>query len=198
VAKAVVTTVKLSIGDPVLARRVRAMLTARRGFDIVAADRGSEPEVLITDTIEELSAGSAGTKAAVVFTDASGAADALHMGATAVLPADADARAVRAAVRSAAAGLTTLSAEFRRHLIDGRERHEPDGAEDSPAAGLTARELQVLQLLVEGASNKAIARRLGITPHTVKFHVAAIAGKLGASGRTDAVAKAVRQGLVMV
>jgi DNA-binding NarL/FixJ family response regulator len=191
-----VVTVELSIGDPELARRVRAMLTERRGFDIVAADDGRSPSVLITDTLEDLAAGSAGTEV-VVFTDVPGAADALRIGATAVLSAAADANAVRAAVRSAAAGLTTLSAEFRRHVIDGGDDHEPDGEEDAPAM-LTARELQVLQLLVEGASNKAIARRLDITPHTVKFHVAAIAGKLGASGRTDAVAKAVRQGLVMI
>ncbi len=193
-----VVTVEFSIGNPGLGGRVRAMLTERRGFGIVAADDGRRPQVLITDTIEELAAGGAGAEAVVVFTDASGAADALHMGATAVLSADADARTVRAAVRSAAVGLTTLSAEFRCHLVDGRDDQEPDRAEDAPAAGLTARELEVLQLLVEGASNKAIARRLGITPHTVKFHVAAIAGKLGASGRTDAVAKAVRLGLVLV
>jgi DNA-binding NarL/FixJ family response regulator len=192
-----VVTVELSIGDPELARRVRAMLTERRGFDVVAAEDGRRPDVLITDTLEDLAPASAGTEAVVVFTDVHGAADALQIGATAVLSAAADANAVRAAVRSAAAGLTTLSAEFRRHVVDGRDGHEPDGEEDAPAV-LTARELQVLQLLVEGASNKAIARRLGITPHTVKFHVAAIAGKLGASGRTDAVAKAVRQGLVMV
>jgi DNA-binding NarL/FixJ family response regulator len=192
-----VVTVELSIGDPELARRVRAMLTERRGFDIVAADAGSRPDVLITDTLEDLAPGSTGTEAVVVFTDVPGAADALRIGATAVLSAAADASAVRAAVCSAAAGLTTLSAEFRCQLFDGRDGREPDEEEDAPAV-LTARELQVLQLLVEGASNKAIARRLGITPHTVKFHVAAIAGKLGASGRTDAVAKAVRQGLVMV
>jgi DNA-binding NarL/FixJ family response regulator len=193
-----VVTVELSIGDPELAGRVRAMLTESRAFDIVVADGGPRPQVLITDTIEELAAGSAGAEAVVVLTDASGAADALHMGAAAVLAAAADAGAVRAAVHSAAVGLTTLSAEFRRHLVDGRHGHELDGDEDAPAAGLTARELEVLQLLVEGASNKVVAHRLGITPHTVKFHVAAIVAKLGASGRTDAVAKAVRQGLVMV
>jgi DNA-binding CsgD family transcriptional regulator len=56
----------------------------------------------------------------------------------------------------------------------------------------------VLRLLAEGASNKSIARRLGITPHTAKFHVASIVAKLGATGRTDAVAKAMRLGLVMI
>src|SRR5689334_7931581 len=63
---------------------------------------------------------------------------------------------------------------------------------------LTAREVEVLGLLVEGLSNKAIAARLGISDQTVKFHVAAICGKLGAANRTDAVRRAIRQGLVAV
>lgn len=63
---------------------------------------------------------------------------------------------------------------------------------------LTGREVQVLELLAEGLSNKAIAARLGISDQTVKFHVAAISGKLGASNRTDAVRRAIRRGLVTV
>jgi DNA-binding NarL/FixJ family response regulator len=61
---------------------------------------------------------------------------------------------------------------------------------------LTPREVEVLELLAEGLSNKAIAARLGISDQTVKFHVAAICGKLGAANRTDAVRRAVRRGLV--
>lgn len=61
---------------------------------------------------------------------------------------------------------------------------------------LTARELEVLNLLVEGLSNKMIAARLRISDQTVKFHVAAICGKLGAANRTDAVRRALRRGLV--
>lgn len=57
---------------------------------------------------------------------------------------------------------------------------------------LTARELEVLALLAEGASNKLIARRLGITTHTAKFHVRSVMGKLDAVSRTDAVAHAAR------
>jgi DNA-binding NarL/FixJ family response regulator len=116
-----------------------------------------------------------------------------------VLAPDVGPRVLQAAVRAAALGLATLPAEFRRALFEDAGRlRSIEGEDDMPAAGLTARELQVLQLLAEGASNKEIARRLGITPHTAKFHVAAITGKLGASGRTDAVAKAMRLGLVMV
>jgi len=63
---------------------------------------------------------------------------------------------------------------------------------------LTSREIQVLELLVEGRSNKAIGQQLGISDQTVKFHVAAIAGKLGAVNRTDAVRRAIRRGIVSV
>ena len=71
---------------------------------------------------------------------------------------------------------------------------DPD-AFDEP---LTPREVQVLELLAEGLPNKAIAARLRISDQTVKFHVAAICGKLGAANRTDAVRRAIRQGLVAV
>ena len=66
------------------------------------------------------------------------------------------------------------------------------------AVVLTQREKQVVALLAEGASNKLIARRLGISVHTAKFHVAAILQKLGAVNRTDAIAIAMREGLVLV
>jgi DNA-binding CsgD family transcriptional regulator len=87
--------------------------------------------------------------------------------------------------------------EFRDYLVDasGPRSVVESGAEDEPSPiELTARELQVLRLLAEGASNKSIARRLDITAHTAKFHVASIVTKLGATGRTDAVAKAMRLG----
>ena len=67
----------------------------------------------------------------------------------------------------------------------------PDG--DVP---LTPRELEVLTLLAEGLSNKAIARRLGISAHTAKFHVGAVIDKFDAVGRTDAVAQAARRGVI--
>ena len=69
--------------------------------------------------------------------------------------------------------------------------------DDSPLVEpLTAREMQVLGLLADGLPNKAIASRLGLSDETVKFHLAAIFGKLGASNRTDAVRIALRRGLV--
>ena len=80
----------------------------------------------------------------------------------------------------------------------GIRRDEAPGSNNAPALieSLTSREIQVLELLAEGLSNKAIAARLGISDQTVKFHVASISGKLGAANRTDAVRRAVRRGLI--
>ena len=75
---------------------------------------------------------------------------------------------------------------------------QPGPLEDDelPGEELTPREVEVLERVAEGLSNKAIADRLGISDQTVKFHVASISGKLGAVNRTDAVRRAVRKGLV--
>jgi two-component system nitrate/nitrite response regulator NarL len=67
-----------------------------------------------------------------------------------------------------------------------------------PAADLTPREVEVLALLAEGLANRAIAQRLAISEHTVKFHLNAILGKLGAQSRTEAVVLAIRLGLITV
>lgn len=77
-------------------------------------------------------------------------------------------------------------------LADDRAEEDDEIA----AEPLTPREVQVLELLAEGLANKAIAARLRISDQTVKFHVASIAGKLGAANRTDVVRRAVRRGLI--
>jgi DNA-binding CsgD family transcriptional regulator len=74
-------------------------------------------------------------------------------------------------------------------------REQPRHGE-APDIELTPRELDVLALMAEGASNKAIARQLGISVHTAKFHVGSILDKLDATGRTDAVAHAARRGVI--
>ena len=74
---------------------------------------------------------------------------------------------------------------------------QDDGVRDASVdVSLTPRELEVLVLLAEAASNKTIARRLAISVHTAKFHVAAVIDKLDAIGRTDAVAHAARLGII--
>src|SRR2546421_277118 len=68
-------------------------------------------------------------------------------------------------------------------------------SQDERFEDLTPREMEVLEMLAEALANKMIARRLGISEHTVKFHIASIFGKLGASTRTEAVTIGIRQGL---
>ena len=78
-----------------------------------------------------------------------------------------------------------------------RSQWETFGATDKvKEESLTPREIQVLELVAEGLSNKGIAARLDISDQTVKFHVSSICGKLGAANRTDAVRRALRRGLI--
>ncbi len=77
------------------------------------------------------------------------------------------------------------------------EREEPEDDEaTAPIEALTAREREVLELVSQGLPNKAIASRLGVSDHTVKFHLSSIFSKLGVSTRTEAVRRAVRAGLI--
>ena len=78
-------------------------------------------------------------------------------------------------------------------LVATPQEDESDPIGNEP---LTARELEVLELLAQGLPNKSIAARLGISDQTVKFHVASICGKLGAANRTDAARRALRQGVI--
>jgi DNA-binding NarL/FixJ family response regulator len=94
--------------------------------------------------------------------------------------------------------LTLLNgASAADELPDGAADGLPDG-NDTVRARLTPRELEVLAAMADGASNKAIARQLGISFHTAKFHVAAILTKLNADSRTEAVMRAAQLGLVML
>ncbi|MBZ9998061.1 helix-turn-helix transcriptional regulator [Mesorhizobium sp. BH1-1-4] len=122
----------------------------------------------------------------------------------AVMPAGADDQLIAAAARLAAAGYR-VSGDGRtpEHYGDfqaGDGEPFEDEVLDEHAArpALSPREAEVLALLAEGAPNKVIARRLNISVHTAKFHVAAILIKLGAANRTDAIAIAMREGLVLV
>jgi DNA-binding NarL/FixJ family response regulator len=121
----------------------------------------------------------------------------------AVVPADVDAMTLGAVITVIAAGLSVAPPDPGRgsgnRAGNWAETLDHSGAEDEAhAVILTPREREVLTLLAAGASNKAIARALGLSVHTAKFHVASLIEKLGAGGRLEAVAIAIRTGLVMV
>ena len=123
--------------------------------------------------------------------------EALRAGVKAVLPSDIDGPEISAAIEAAAAGLTVLEATSLDQLL--RAPGGPaEGMSGALVEALTARELEVLEFVAKGLGNKEVAARLGISEHTVKFHVASVMGKLGAGSRTEAVTIAIRQGLIMV
>lgn len=117
----------------------------------------------------------------------------LSVGARAVLLRESNPELLGAALVAAARGLVVLEPTLLAHLIP--TPHPDDLLLSEP---LTERELEVLQLLALGLSNKAIAQRLEISEHTAKFHVAQILGKLGVESRTEAVVRAVQLGLVLL
>jgi DNA-binding NarL/FixJ family response regulator len=108
----------------------------------------------------------------------------------------------RKQLRAALDGHSTIVAEFdtvaaaRASGVDAAAILVAPRDEAPVPEPLTPREREVLELLAEGLPNKEIAGRLGVSDQTVKFHVAALSGKLGAANRTDAVRRAVRQGLI--
>jgi DNA-binding NarL/FixJ family response regulator len=114
----------------------------------------------------------------------------------AYLSSDVDAGALAAAVKAVAAGLTVVHPE----LISSSGFHLHSHVPPVAAGGetLTTREREVLELVAAGLPNKAIARELGISEHTAKFHVGSLLAKLGAGSRTEAVTIATRRGLLAV
>lgn len=113
-----------------------------------------------------------------------------------IVSADVPRDTLDAVIAAVSAGLTVAPPEWLRPplaLPGGKSPRDP-----TPVEPLTPREREVLQQLAEGLHNRAIARALGISDHTVKFHLASIFGKLHVGTRTEAVRAGLRQGLVTI
>ena len=112
-----------------------------------------------------------------------------------IVPPDASTEDLHAAVMAVAHGFVVLQPALTGNAFAPLSPETPVNTVplDEP---LTGRELEVLELVSQGLSNKMIARRLTISEHTVKFHVSSIYGKLGANNRTDAVSRGTRYGLI--
>ncbi len=101
------------------------------------------------------------------------------------------------AVRTVAAGQSTLAPEIARKVVAQLATGRPTTATEQ-AEPLTDREIEVLRLAARGLTNKAIGRELGISPRTVQGHLANIYGKLGVASRTEAVTEALRRGWIVI
>jgi NarL family two-component system response regulator YdfI len=123
--------------------------------------------------------------------------EALRVGVHAVLPRSATTDEIVAAIVAAAAGLVVLNSDVLEFLLSSAPTHNRQ-LSPAPIQTLTVREIEVLDLLAEGQGNKAIAKRLGISEHTVKFHISSIFTKLNAQSRTEAVTLGARLGLIFL
>jgi NarL family two-component system response regulator YdfI len=123
-------------------------------------------------------------------------AQALRSGLRAILPRDSGLEEILAGIQAAFAGLVLLDSEVTQNLAF----RVPSPAVQQAAAleDLTPREIEVLRMLAEGLGNREMASRLGISDHTVKFHISSILDKLGASTRTEAVTMGIRMGIILL
>ncbi len=190
---------------------LEALLQERPNFEVVGSARTLDeaaagiqrltPDVVVVDVSHDLPELAAAPLTATVLlthdTQPEWIRDALRSGVRAVLPAEASAEEIAAAVEAVAAGLVVVDARDLEGVI-GALAAAPRGPALVEAQPLTAREIEVLRMIAEGDGNKAIAWKLGISEHTVKFHVASIMGKLGASSRTEAVSLGIRRGLILL
>ncbi|MFN6541391.1 MAG: response regulator transcription factor [Nostoc sp. EkiNYC01] len=117
---------------------------------------------------------------------------ALRSGIRGILPSTSTESEIVAAVEAIASGLLVLHPDAVE-LLSIREK-----VVTNPVQSLTPREIEVLVMLGSGLGNKAIAKRLHISEHTVKFHLSSIFQKLSVSSRTEAVAVGIRLGLIML
>jgi two-component system nitrate/nitrite response regulator NarL len=203
----------LLVGDDPLARAGLAyLLHGEPGIEVVAQadaataaaaveshdpqvavwDLGAEPLAWLDRLAETGGLGESGPPALALLLDEEAAAEALAAGARGLLFRDVEADRLAAAVHALARGLLV----FDDALLPPAP--PPRAAAPALPEPLTPRELEVLQLLAQGLSNRRIAERLGISEHTAKFHVNSIVTKLGAQTRTDAAIRAARLGLVLL
>lgn len=155
--------------------------------DVVVWDLGWDPPEPLPDMRE------AGVSVVALLPDDSFASAAWAAGAKVLLRRDSDGEKMKLGLDAAASNFILIDPSLATPLL-------PDTPNDDTllTETLTSREQQVLQLLAEGLPNKNIARQLGISEHTVKFHVNAIMNKLGAQSRTEAVVRATRAGVIML
>ncbi|MEM9903633.1 MAG: response regulator transcription factor [Cyanobacteria bacterium P01_D01_bin.44] len=125
-----------------------------------------------------------------------GISQVLSLGAVGLLPTSISVVGLRDAIATVVHGLSVIHPDF----IEIFFTHSPTLLDDEAdlIEPLTPREIEVLDQLAQGLSNKAIAKRLNISEHTVKFHISALLSKLNATSRTEAVALGLRQGLIML
>jgi two-component system nitrate/nitrite response regulator NarL len=172
--------IRLRAGDPVRRQGLAAMLEAA-GHTLVV----DTPDIVLCDLAHDVEPPGEAEAPVIALTDQKLPGEQ----PAGVLPRTLSAERLDAALHAVAAGLLVRAPGGR--LADGFRA----AGEDAPAL-LTPREAEILTLVGKGMSNKAVARALGISIHTVKFHLEALFAKLDATSRAEAVAKGLRGGVI--
>ena len=194
--------VRIESGQPLARAMIVRLLAGNKEIEVLPSPDAPVPDVVIAFSDgegewEPILDRAEGAEVILVVDDPSlqDLEEAMRNGIHGVLAMDVGQEELIAALQAVAQGL----AVFPSHVTD--QAGQLRGSDPSPTGApesLTSREREVLLLLADGLPNKVIADRLGISDHTVKFHVASILGKLGASSRTEAVTSAIRLGLIMI
>jgi two-component system, NarL family, response regulator YdfI len=166
--------------------------------DVVLLDLDSLADESMSPAIE--SGGMGRNSALVILTDDPrnfSAADALRSGVRAILPRQATSDEIVAAIDASVVGLVVLHPDALNSVLSPTTSGDQPELDPSDQI-LTPREIEVLRMIAEGLGNKEIASQLGISDHTVKFHISSIFAKLGASSRTEAVTIGIRGGMILV
>lgn len=191
--------------DAVVDESPSLRLELARAFDDVhGAFAALSPDVTLADLGVDLDAARARLRevgalerpVVVLVPPGLDAQEVLAQNVRAALSRGAEASAIRAALFAAAAGLVVLDPSLLVEPLRVAASARRAAASAPRAQELTAREMEVLQLLTEALPNKLIADRLGISDHTAKFHVNSVMSKLSAGTRTEAVVRAARLGIV--
>ena len=174
----------------------------RAAASLVTFARSAELDVIVieSDSIRDLLLEPTLDAAIVLLTevrDARSISRLLRSGVRAMLSRESDSDEILSAIYAAYDGLVLLSTPAAESLAAVYGDH-PLEVEPELSEEITSRETEVLRMLAEGLVNKDIATRLGISEHTVKFHISSILDKLGASTRTEAVTLGIRRGLIPI
>ncbi len=216
------TKIRLILADdhPIVRDGLRSILGTQPDFEIIGeAGSGAEllqlvaqlqPDVVLLDlampggdgvsVIQNLRAQASAT-ACIVFTafdTDNRILTAIHAGARGYLLKGAPREDIFRAIRVVAQGGSLLEPSVTSRLLDHLTHKMPATPDTLPPELLTEREMEVLQLLGKGKTNKEIGAELFITERTVKFYVSAILSKLSANNRTEAVTIAVQRGLIQL
>ena len=215
------TRVLIASASPVGRKGLEALVEAANTLELAGSSigpgalardvAGFQPDVVVLQTalsfrelaaeLAEIGGDGAASRgpAMVVLAEGPHASDfarAFRSGIAALLPLEATAAEIVAAIEAAAAGLFVLHPAFVDAVSEIQSGPGPPPT--NMPAPLSPREIEVLNLMALGLGNKEIAARLGISEHTVKFHIGSIFNKLDASGRTEAVTLGIRAGLILL